>query len=135
VSAGERDLGVLLRELRPVLRDGRYVFVCVDFVPDDADPIVVVREDEGTTLVLRLDEARRLGLAWNERDVMAMITLRVHSSLSAVGLTAAVAAALTTRSISCNVVAGFHHDHLFVPAERAGDAMAALSDLSASAAR
>jgi hypothetical protein len=135
VSAGERDLGVLLRELRPVLRDGRYVFVCVDVVPDDADPIVVVREDEGTTLVLRLDEARRLGLAWNERDVMAMITLRVHSSLSAVGLTAAVAAALTTRSISCNVVAGFHHDHLFVPAERAGDAMAALSDLSASAAR
>jgi hypothetical protein len=135
VSAGERDLGVLLRELRPVLRDGRYVFVCVDVVPDDADPIVVVREDEGTTLVLRLDEARRLGLAWNERDVMAMIMLRVHSSLSAVGLTAAVAAALTTRSISCNVVAGFHHDHLFVPAERAGDAMAALSDLSASAAR
>ena len=135
MSAGERDLGVLLRELHPVLRDDRYVFVCVDAVPHDADPVVVVREEEGITLVLRVDEARRLGRACDDDDLMAMITLRVHSSLKAVGLTAAVAAALTTRSISCNVVAGFHHDHVFVPAARADDAMAALSELSASAAR
>jgi hypothetical protein len=131
VSSGERDLAVLLRELRPELRDSRYVFVSVDTPPAGADPVVTVREDEGTTLVLDAIEADRLGLRSGDDTVMAMITLRVHSALDAVGLTAAVSRALTARSISCNVVAGFHHDHLFVPADRAGDALAALHELSA----
>ena len=94
--------------------------------------VVTVREDEGVTLVLEVPEAERHGLAFAPDDVMAMITLRVHSSLAAVGLTAAVSAALTARSISCNVVAGYHPDHLFVPADRADDALAALTELSAS---
>jgi uncharacterized protein len=132
VGGGESDLDILLRDLRPELRDGRYVFTSVERVPVDATPIVTVREDEGVTLVVEVAEAERLGIAFASRDVMAMITLRVHSSLAAVGLTAAVSAALTARSISCNVVAGFHHDHLFVPADRATDALAALTDLSSS---
>lgn len=61
----------------------------------------------------------------------AWITLTVSSDLAAVGLTAAVARALTDAGISCNVVAAAHHDHLFVPVERAGDAIAALRGLQA----
>ena len=64
-------------------------------------------------------------------DRFAWITLDVHSALDAVGLTAAVAGALAERGIACNVVAGFHHDHLFVPVDRAGDAIDALDALSA----
>jgi uncharacterized protein len=135
VTHGEVDLGVLLRELQPERRDGEYVFVSVADVPVGASLVALVREDEGTTLVLTLEEARRLDLASDDVDPMAMITLRVHSALTAVGLTAAVASTLAARSISCNVVAGFHHDHLFVPADRAADAIAALHELSASAPR
>ena len=134
MGAGERDLGTLLRDLRPVLRPERYVFVSVPAVPAGVEPVATVREDEGTTLVLAVADAERLGLRTVEAggdDVMAMITLRVHSSLAAVGLTAAVSTALTARDISCNVVAGYHHDHLFVPAARAHDALAALTELSA----
>jgi hypothetical protein len=63
-----------------------------------------------------------------------MITLRVHSSLAAVGLTAAVAAALSDHGISANVVAAYCHDHIFVPADRAEEALAALRSLQASGA-
>jgi uncharacterized protein len=133
VGGGEQDLDNLLRELRPQLRPGRYVFTTVGHVPVDAAPVVTVREDEGITLVLETADADRLGVRFAPDEVMAMITLRVHSSLAAVGLTAAVSAALTARSISCNVVAGYHHDHLFVPADRASDAIAALTELSSSA--
>jgi hypothetical protein len=64
----------------------------------------------------------------------AWITLRVHSALDAVGLTAAVSLALTDAGISCNVVAGFHHDHLFVPHTRAADAVRVLEALAAESA-
>ncbi len=64
--------------------------------------------------------------------MFAWITLTVHSSLEAVGLTAAVANTLASAGIACNVLAGFHHDHLLVPIDRVDDAMAALSRLSAS---
>jgi hypothetical protein len=91
----------------------------------------VVREVEGTTWVLPRDEADALGLAYD--FVAAWITLEIHSALEAVGLTAAIAAALTGARISVNVVAGFHHDHLFVPLECADEAVLILRSIAARA--
>jgi uncharacterized protein len=118
---GERDLDRLLATMEPELRPGRYVFASVGEVPVDCDPVVLVREAEGTTLVLEQAEADGLGLPYEY--VAAMISLRVHSALDAVGLTAAVATALAEAGMSCNVVAGYFHDHLFVPYERRAEAV------------
>jgi len=127
--AGENDLAALLQGLSPRLNDGRYVYTRVHTgVPAGADPIVVVREDEGLTLVLTQEEADRLDLAYE--FVAAWITLQVHSALEAVGLTAAVSQVLTEAGISANVVAGYTHDHVFVPLQRADDAMRALATLT-----
>jgi hypothetical protein len=125
---GERDLTTLLRTLRPERQPGTFVFTTTASSPPGASPIATVREDEGLTLVLERREAERLGLPCG--DDAAMITLRVHSALGAVGLTAAVAGRLASEGISCNVVAGYYHDHLFVPADRADDAIHALEALA-----
>jgi len=120
---------VLLRTLRPRLEAGRYVFVCAEDGASTEAAAAWVREDEGVTLVLHQEDADRRGLAYDL--VTARITLRVHSALDAVGLTAAVSGALATEGIACNVVAGYHHDHLFVPADRAQHALRLLQRLSA----
>lgn len=121
-----RDLGALLRGARPTVVHPEVVFATV---PDASGlpTLAAVAEDEGVGVVLRREDAERLGLpvAW----VGAWITLRVHSALDAVGLTAAVSTVLADAGISCNVLAGFHHDHLVVPADRATDALALLSAL------
>ena len=91
-----------------------------------ADALMMFREAEGTTLIVDVDEDS-LG---NDRMLWARITLRVQSSLTAVGLMAAVSAALAKRGIPCNPVSAFLHDHLFVPWERRDDAHDALSHLT-----
>jgi hypothetical protein len=123
------DLAELLRALRPVLNDGSYVFAVL---PRDADsgalePLATFRETEGVTVVLEEERARLAGLRVLFRA--AWITLTVHSVLQAVGLTAAVAGALTRANISCNIIAAAHHDHVFVPAESARAAIDALQAL------
>ncbi|RKE18851.1 ACT domain-containing protein [Streptomyces sp. TLI_171] len=129
--AGERDLQKLLTGMHPVRNAGRYVYCTLPGkVPAGLRPVVTVAEPEGVTFVVAQEEADALGLPYS--FVAAWITLRVHSALDAVGLTAAVAAALADRGISCNVVAGFHHDHLFVPFEDADRAVDALNSLSLS---
>jgi hypothetical protein len=125
---GERDLRTLVAAMAPDLRPGAFVFTTGEQVPAGCAPLVTVREDEGVTMVLEQDEADRLGLAYDY--VAAMITLRVHSALDAVGLTAFVAGRLADAGMSCNVVAGFHHDHLFVPFERGAEAVALLTTRS-----
>lgn len=127
----ESDLRTLLSDLRPELHPGRYVFATVPdgVVPAGAVPVVTVSEAEGLTLVLPETEAVAAGLSHSYPA--GWITLRVHSALDAVGLTAAVSLALTDAGISCNVVAGFHHDHLFVPHGRAAEAVAVLETLAA----
>ncbi|MEU9121506.1 ACT domain-containing protein [Streptomyces sp. NPDC048506] len=126
---GERDLQVLLRGMRPELHDGRYVFTTVPgAVPAGLAPVVTVAEPEGLTLVVRQEEADRQGLDYDY--LAAWITLRVHSALDAVGLTAAVATALADAGLSCNVVAGFHHDHLFVPHAAADEVLRRLGALA-----
>ena len=86
------------------------------------------REPEGLTLILEKQVARHAGLDFE--GVFRLITLMVHSSLEAVGLTAAVSTQLAKRGIAANVVAAFYHDHLFVPADKASLAMDALRELS-----
>ncbi len=129
---GERDLATLLNSLSPLLIDGEYVFCSVPGArygehPELA-PVAACIEPEGLTLVIPRRRADEYGLAYE--TVFRGITLRVHSSLDAVGLTAAVATKLAECGISANVVAGYFHDHIFVPSEDAEKAMAALHELS-----
>ncbi|MEU1180112.1 ACT domain-containing protein [Streptomyces sp. NPDC005820] len=127
--AGESDLRKLLSGMRPELNAGRYVFTTVvGGVPSGVVPVVTVAEQEGLTLVVPLEEADAAGLAYDY--VAGWITLRVHSALEAVGLTAAISRELADAGLSCNVVAGFHHDHLFVPYEHADRTVALLEDLA-----
>ena len=128
--SGERDLDVLVRSMDPVVRPGAYAVATVDGYAALAGvvPDATVNEEEGLTVVVPLAVAESLGL-----DVVftaAWITLRVHSALEAVGLTAAFSAALAQAGISCNVLAGRFHDHLLVPAGRRDDALAALRALA-----
>ena len=122
------DLRALLAALQPELHRGEYVYCTVETVPTGVDPVVTVAEVEGVTLVLPREQAAQLGLAGV--FPCAWITLKVPSSLLAIGLTAAVSSALTRDGISCNIIAGYHHDHLFVPVDRAADAVATLHALS-----
>lgn len=129
---GVSDLGILLASLAPRLTEGEFVFCSfADAVyGDHADlqPVAAVSEPEGLTLIVpkSIAEARSLASSAAYR----MITLGVHSSLEAVGLTAAVATQLTAHGISANMVAAFHHDHIFVPREHAERAIAALDALT-----
>lgn len=134
IMTGERDLRTLLSGMRPVLNTGRYVFTTVPdgVVPGGVTPVVTVAEPEGLTLVLPESEAVTAGLGY--AYTAGWITLRVHSALDAVGLTAAVSLALTDAGLSCNVVAGFHHDHLFVPHDRAEEAVRVLEALATESA-
>jgi len=128
------DLNLLLRTLEPVLNEGVWAYAQAPAGADLAAlaPAVTVREAEGLTVVVPEATAATHGLAVLFRA--AWITLRVHSDLQAVGLTAAFAGELGRAGISCNVVAGACHDHLFVPADRADAAMAALRALQRRAA-
>lgn len=121
---GERDLAVLLATMRPELNDGEWVFCSVSELPPGVEPIATIREPEGLSVVVARATADMHG--WAYGFVAEWITLTVHSALDAVGLTAAVATRLTEHDISCNVVAGRLHDHLFVPADRADEAVAVL---------
>lgn len=129
---GERDLTKLLKGLTPKLQAEVYVFVSVltlDLaVFADLSPKMVFNEEEGVTLLLQQHQADKAGFTY--QSVFKCITCEVHSSLEAVGLTAALAEALTDRGISANVVAAFYHDHIFVPQEDAENAVEALLALT-----
>lgn len=128
--SAEKDLQTLLATMAPTLREGEYVFVqWPDGRPLPAAVEAAVREAEGLTVVLPRAAADSEGLAYS--FVAAWITLEVHSALDAVGLTAAFGKALADAHISCNVLAGLHHDHLLVPAPDAPRALEVLAELSA----
>lgn len=124
------DLPTLLRALQPVLHPGVYVFATVQSLAelDPASVVASVQEDAGVSVILPEADAARRGLAGEFR--CAWITLAVNSDLAAVGLTAAFTNALAAARIGCNVVAGRRHDHLFVPAEQAGQALGVLQSLA-----
>ncbi|MET9077316.1 ACT domain-containing protein [Streptomyces sp. NPDC004232] len=125
----ETDLRSLLGGMRPELNPGRYVFTMAEGdVPSGVTPVVTVAEQEGLTLVVPQAEADAAGMAYDY--VAGWITLRAHSALGAIGLTAAVSRALADANLSCNVVSAFHHDHLFVPYEHAERAVEVLRRLA-----
>lgn len=126
------DLAGLIEAMEPVLHAEIHAF-CV--VPHNTDldalaPVATMRETEGITVIVTEAQARQAGLAVVYRA--AWITLMVHSDLHAVGLTAAFSSALARAGISCNVIAGAYHDHIFVPAEAAQQALAVLQALQRS---
>ncbi len=129
--AGEKDLSKLLSSLQPKLLSGEYVFCTVkdarygDFA--ELGPLASFVEQEGLTLVLLKEPAAELKL--KHEGVFRCITLDVHSSLEAVGMLAAVSATLSNHGISANVIAAFHHDHVFVPTGTEARAMDALAEL------
>jgi len=130
--SGETDLSVLIRSMEPVLSANRYGYVSLakgQPVPAGCAPFAVICEDEGLTLVAPFDELVALGHPSDAE--WARISLTVHSSLSAVGLTAAFARALGDAGISANVIAGYYHDHIFVSWAQREAAVAALQALAA----
>lgn len=129
--SGETDLETLLASMRPELDDELYVFATLTSGAEPAGlaPRLRFVEAEGVSLVLPQAEAEARGLPYE--FPCRMITLEVHSALAAVGFLAAVAARLAAAGIPANAVAAYHHDHLFVPADRAADAMRVLRELSA----
>lgn len=128
--AGELDLQKLLSGLKADLVDGIYVFVTLDprDIPVGITPRMMFQEAEGTTLIILQHEAQAHGLAYEFPS--RMITLNVHSALDAVGFIAHIATELAKLGMGVNPVAGFYHDHLFVPLGREADAMAALKTIA-----
>lgn len=129
---GEINLEKLVASMSPALMDGDYVFLTFqdahygDYL--DLEPIVSVMESEGLTLVVPKSKADDNNLSYE--SVFKGVTLSVHSSLDAVGLTAAFSNKLSEHGISANVIAGYYHDHIFVQKELADKAIEALHELA-----
>jgi uncharacterized protein len=131
MSTGEKDLSILLQTMKPALHTGDYVFCTVtntDLIPA-GEIILFFKEPEAITIIIKKETADEAGLAY--AFVASWITLTVHSSLEAVGLTASFSTALAQQGISCNVVAAFYHDHIFVDKKNAEKAMMVLNKFSA----
>ena len=127
--SGEIDLARLLAGLGPRLHPAPHGFAVTSGAPPDIGWTALVREAEGLTVIAPRAALVAAGLP--SGPGWACITLQVHSSLEAVGLTAAVSAALAGAGIPANMVAGYHHDHLFVPWARRAEALALLEGLAA----
>lgn len=128
--SGETDLATLFRTMTARLSEGIYVFVTLPDhdVPDGIDTRMIFREEEGTTLILLRSEAEAASLPYE--FPCRMITLNVHSALEAVGFIARIATELAREGMGVNPVAGYFHDHLFVPDGRQDDALRVLHRLT-----
>ena len=128
--SGEKDLEKLLKSMKPQHNLGDYVFCKVEKIENMSmdDIVMLFKENEAITLILKKEIADTLKLDYSV--VMSWITLTVHSSLEAVGLTAAFSKALSEHGISCNVVAAFYHDHIFVNKKDITQSMKILNSFS-----
>ena len=127
--SGIVELEQLLSLMSPKLMDEEFVFCTVpgdisDYL--ELNPLATFRENEGLTLVLTKEAASNAGLSFE--STFKQITLTIHSSLDAVGLTAAVVSKLASKGISANIIAAYYHDHIFVPTEKAAHALSALKE-------
>ncbi|MEL7105130.1 MAG: ACT domain-containing protein [Pseudomonadota bacterium] len=120
MAAVVRDTSEMVRQMAPVLKPGRFAFRTVTTAPGNA--VATFVEDEGLSVLVPAEAGE---------TAFCQITLQVHSALDGVGLTAAVATALTDENIPANVVAAHHHDHVFVPETMAARALSTLKSLAA----
>jgi hypothetical protein len=118
--SGIKDLDVLLKSMKPELIEGEYVFCTVQSL-GDLKPLMTFKEKEGLTLILRKQDADQNNISY--QSTWAMITLTVHSNLEAVGFLAKITEKLAQAGISVNAVSAYYHDHLFVPKNRALEAI------------
>ena len=134
--SGISDLAILLSQLQPILLEDEFVFCTFSNHGygdrGDLNPIASVQEAEGLTLIISKSMADAENIAYH--GVYRCISLSVHSSLNAVGLTAVVASKLADADISANVIAGFYHDHVFVPLDKASHAVKLLTQLNTTSA-
>ena len=128
--SGETDLDKLLKTMKPRHHAGDFVFCTVSDIThiNLTDILFLFKEDEAFTVVLPKQEADNLNLSYS--FIAAWITLTVHSSLQAIGFTAAYSKALSENGISCNVVSAFYHDHIFVNKNDMSKAMKTLDKFS-----
>ncbi|MDP5201215.1 ACT domain-containing protein [Flavobacterium sp. DG2-3] len=127
--SGEKNLDILLKNLNPVLNEGQYVYCSVtniDKIPF-SKILFLFKESEGITVILKKEDADEVNLDYSY--VAAWITFKVHSSLEAVGMTAAFSKVLGDANISCNVVAAYYHDHVFIDEKDTERAMNALRSI------
>jgi len=126
------DLGSLIAQMEPHLSDSEYVFCCVSAAHRGAleiEPVLEFIEAEGIAIVITKEMAQASNLTGSFPS--RMITLKVYSSLNAVGFLAAITTQLAACGISVQPVSAFHHDYLFVPKDRALEALSALQQLRA----
>lgn len=131
--SGETNLKLIVKQMRPVLKKEEYAFCSIPHGSMDwshLEPLGSFCEDEGITLILEKEKAQKNGLKFE--FPCRKITLSVHSSLEAVGLLAMVTQKLATAGISVNALSAFYHDHLFVPLEKAEEAVDLLNALAES---
>lgn len=128
--AGETKLSQLIRHMTPKLNEGEYAFCTVTSLEgiSRADTICEFKEEEGVTVIIEKSKADKLNLLYDY--VASWISLEIHSSLEAVGFTAAFSNALAKYNIGCNVVAGYYHDHIFVNKDHVNKALEVLKKLS-----
>ena len=124
---GEQDLNKLLVSMEPILDPEIYVF-CTSQERMNIPALMMFQESEGWTYILTQSDAEAAGL--RGEFSCRRITLNIHSALEAVGFLAKIVPILAAKGMGVNPVAGFYHDHLFVPASRAQDALATLIKLS-----
>lgn len=129
--AGALDLKDILVKMNPVLNGDEYVFCTLPHLSAEAllrlNPISTFQEEEGVSLIVTREVADRNGISYD--SVFKRITISLHTSLDAVGLTALLSTALAEKGISANVVAAFYHDHIFIPSDKAEVALDAINAL------
>ncbi len=129
-----RSVDELLAGLEPRMRSGKFVFTAIG--PAKLELLrradAVITEDEGITAIISKDIARDQNLDYEY--VAAWITLSAQTGLHVVGVTAMVSSAFASAGISCNVLAGLHHDHLLVPWKQREDAIELIQEVSEAAA-
>ncbi len=130
---GESDLNALLRDLKPMLAEEEHGFATIPMGagwPQGLVPVATFAEAEGASVIALAELLKGIGI--DHEAGWAKITIGANSALDSVGLTAKIASALAEKGISANIVAAYHHDHVFVPWDRRDDAMAVLTGLSES---